>query len=56
MCFDNSQEQDFCDTLINLVRKLRENEIVVVEGDLNGHVESDPYNYDDQHGGYSYGV
>ena len=34
---DDSQEDDFYDSLISTVRKLGEKEIVVIAADLNGH-------------------
>ena len=43
-------------SLINIVRKLREKEIVVIAGDFNYQVVSHPGDYEDQHRGYGYGV
>ena len=45
---------DFYDSLINVVRKLGEKEILVIACGFHGHVGSDPENYEDQHGGYGY--
>ena len=45
---------DFYDSLINVVRKLGEKEILVIAYGFHGHVGSDPENYEDQHGGYGY--
>ena len=45
---------DFHDSLINVVRKLGEKEILVIACGFHGHVGSDPENYEDQHGGYGY--
>ena len=50
---DDSQKNDFYDSLINVVRKLREKEIVVIPGDFNGHVGSNPEKYEGQLGGNS---
>ena len=36
--------------------KLQEKDIVVAAGFLNGHVGSNPENYEAQHGDYDYGV
>ena len=52
---DDSQKNDFYDSLINVVRKLGEKKILVTEGDLNGHFGSNPENWENQHGHYAYG-
>ena len=39
-----------------LLKKLEEKEIVVIAGDFNCHVGSNPENYEYQLGGYGYGV
>ena len=33
-----SQEENFYDSLVNVVRKIGEKEIIVIAGGLNGHV------------------
>ena len=43
-------------SLKNVVRKTGEREIVVIAGDVNGHVGSNPENYREQYGGQSYEV
>ena len=43
--FDESHKANFYDSLINVVRKLREKNIIVIAGDLNGHVD-----YKEEHG------
>ena len=52
---DDSQKDGFYDSLINVVRKLGK-EIVVIAVDFTGHIESNPEDYEEQHGGYGYGV
>ena len=52
---DDSHKNDFYDSLINVVRKLWEKEILVTEGDLNGHVGRNPENCENQHERYAYG-
>ena len=52
---DDSQKDDFYDILINFVRKLGEKEVLVI-GDFNGQIGSNPENFEEQHGGYGYGV
>ena len=52
---DDNQKQNFYDSFIN-VTKLGETKIIVIAGDFNGHVGSNIENYEDQHGGYGYGV
>ena len=42
--------------VISVTRKLGQKEIVVIAGDFNDHVGSNPEDYDDQHGGNGYGV
>ena len=45
-----SQKDDLYDSVVNALKKMREKEILVIAEDLNGHVESNSENYDDQHG------
>ena len=51
---DDSQKNYLRDSLINIVRNLGEKEIVVITGDFNGQVGSNPENYEGQHGGYGF--
>ena len=51
-----ARKDDFHDSLTNVFRKLEEKEIVVTAGYLNGHIGSNPENYERQHGGSGYGV
>ena len=44
---DDSQKDDFYDSLVNDLRKLREKEVVVIAGDFTGHVGSNPKDYED---------
>ena len=53
---DDSQKNDFYDSLINIVRKLGESKIEVITGDLNGHVGSNTENYVDQPEACAYAV
>ena len=53
---DESQTDDFYDSLFNIVRNLKEKELVVIAGDFNGHIGSNPKTYKDEHGRYGYGV
>ena len=41
---DKSQKDGFYDSLIRDVGKLGEEEIVIITGDFNGHVDSNPEN------------
>ena len=50
---DDSGKDDFYESIINSVRTLGEKEIT---GYFNGHVKSNPETYEEQHGGYGYGV
>ena len=52
---DDCQKDDSFDSLISVVRNLKENKIAV-RGDFRGHVGNNPERYEDQHGGYVCGV
>ena len=53
---DDSQKEDsFYDNLMN-VRELGEKDTAVISGGCNGLVRSKAEDYDNQHGGYGYGV
>lgn len=47
---DDRQKDEFCDSLINVARKLGEKEIVVIVEDVNGHIVSNPEDYEGPHG------
>ena len=47
---DDSQKDNLFDSLISIIRKLGEREIVVIAGDFNGHVESNAEDFENQHG------
>ena len=49
-------KDNFYDSLISVSRKLGEKEIVVIAGDVNGHVKNKTEHFEDQNGGYCYGV
>ena len=53
---DNSQKEDFFDSLINVVLKLGEKEILFISGEFIGHIENNPENYEGQHEGYGHGI
>ena len=53
---DDSQRDNFYESLNNIVRKLEKKEIVVIAGDCNDHTGSNGEDCKDQHGGYGYGV
>ena len=46
--FDDCQKDYFYDSLISNVRKIRERETVVIAGEFDGRVESNPENYKKQ--------
>ena len=46
----------FFEDLVFLFSKVGENELVILSGDLNRHVEKDVNGYDGIHGGFGYGV
>ena len=50
--FDDCQKDYFYDSLISNARKIRERETVVIAGEFDGRVESNPENYKKQRGGY----
>ena len=52
----DSQRDDFYDSLINVVRTFGGKEITVILRHLNVYAGSNPEKYEDQHGGYGYGV
>ena len=52
---DDCQKDDSFDSLISVVRNLKENKIAV-RGDFSGDVGNNPERYEDQHGGYVCGV
>ena len=53
---DDSQKDDSYASLINVFKKLKEKEVVVIAGEFHGHVGSNTENYEDQHGGNGYEV
>ena len=48
-------KDEFWDDLIRVVAGLPEEEMVILGGDLNGHVGADATRYEGVHGGYGYG-
>ena len=46
----------FCEDLISLVSKVGRNELIMIGGDLNGHVGKNASGYDGIHGDFGYGV
>ena len=53
---DYRQQEDFYDSLINVVWKLGKKEILVIAGYFIGHIGNNQENYKNQHEGYGYGV
>ena len=51
---DDSQKDDFYDSLIIVNKQLGEKNILVIAGGLNDHTRSKPENSEDQHGGFGY--
>ena len=51
---DDSQKDDFYDSLIIVIKQLGEKKILVIARGLNGHTRSNPENCEDQHGGFGY--
>ena len=52
---DGTQKDNFYDRLFNIVRKLGEQEILVIAGHLNGHVGVNAEKEFEEHRGYGYG-
>ena len=50
------EKDKFFETLLLTVSKIGDNEIIVLGGDLNGHVGKSEAGYEGVHGGYGYGV
>ena len=53
---DDNYKDIFYDELLAVVSKLGEKEIVLVAGDLNGHVVKLARGYEGVHGGFGYGT
>jgi len=49
------EKENFWNELFHLVSCIPQNEMVVLAGDMNGHVESNSVGYDGMHGGYGFG-
>jgi len=49
------EKENFWNELFHLVRCMPQNEMVVLAGDMNGHVGSNCVGYDGTHGGYRFG-
>ena len=50
------EKERFYESLIQLVAKINENDMVIIGGDLNGHVGRGANGYEGVHGGCGYGV
>jgi len=50
------EKESFWNELFHLVSCIPQNEMVVLAGDMNRHVESSNVGYDGMHGGYGYGA
>ena len=51
---DDSQKDDFYDSLIIVIKQLGEKKILVIAGGFNGHTRSNSEDCEDQHGGFGY--
>jgi len=49
------EKESFWNDLLHLVSCMPQNEMVVLAGDMNGHVGSSNVGYDGPHGGFGYG-
>jgi len=49
------EKENFCNEMFHLVSCIPQNEMVVLAGDMNGHVGSSNVGYDGMHGGSGYG-
>jgi len=49
------EKENFWNELFQLVSCIPQNEMVVLAGDMNGHVGSNSVSYDGMHGGYGFG-
>jgi len=49
------EKENFWNELFHLVSCIPQNEMVVLAGDMNGHVESNSVGYDGMPGGYGFG-
>jgi len=50
------EKENFWNELFHLVTCIPQNEMVVLAGDMNGHVGSNSVGYDGTHGGYGFGA
>jgi len=50
------EKEHFCNELFQLVSCIPQSEMVVIAGDMNGHVGSNNVGYDGMHGGYGFGA
>jgi len=49
------EKENFWNEIFHLVSCIPQNEMVVLAGDINGHVGSSNVGYDGTHGGFGYG-
>ena len=56
MVLDDSQNDHFIDSLNSVANMFLKKEIAVIARDFSRHVGSSAKDYDDQHGGQSFGV
>ena len=52
----NDEKDCFYENIIQLIASVNEKDMVIIGGDLNGHVRKDIDRYDGVHGGYGFGV
>ena len=50
----NDEKDRFYEELISLTAKVGENELLIIGGDLNGHVGKDANGYQGMHGGFGF--
>ena len=52
---DNAKETFYADLILH-TSKVDEKEVIILGGDMNGHVGKTTAGYEDVHGGFGYGV
>ena len=50
--FANDKKDCFCENIIQLIASVNEKDMIIIGGDLNGHVGKDMGGYDGVYGGY----
>lgn len=52
----DTEKDTFYEELISLISKISDDELIIIGGDLNGHVGKVANGYEEVHGGYGYGI